>query len=127
MDFGYKLEQFIIDKKENIIIDNSLLSKNSIFNVKCENIINSKKGKDNISNNKIKNNKIINQRKMSKKKKVMMGSILVILLLYLIINCCFSEKNEYSDYSSTSTSSSISSISSSNYVGETSGLLNRRW
>ena len=57
----------------------------------------------------------------------MMGSILVILLLYLIINCCFSEKNEYSGYSSTSTSSSISSISSSNYVGETSGLLNRRW
>ena len=37
-DYKYKFEQFIIDKKENIIIDNSLITKDHINNmVSCEN------------------------------------------------------------------------------------------
>ena len=130
--FEYKLEQFIIDKKENIIIDNSLiLEKNNINNIKCTNLnIENNKNKENINKNKEntnKNNKInvrANSKKFSKKKKIIMGIILLIILLYLIVNCCCNiEKEEYNNYSS----SSRGTATVSNYVGETSGLLNRRW
>ena len=131
-NFEYQLEQFIIDKKENIIIDNSLiLEKNNINNIKCTNLNNenniSNKNKENTNKNN-KNNVRSNSKKFSKKKKIIMGIILLIILLYLIVSCCCNtEKEEYNTYSSSSSSRGTGTVTYRNYIGETSGLLNRRW
>ena len=119
--YDYELEQFIIDKKENIIIDNSLILKNNKINyVTCENKkINNKN--DKIVDNKLKNNEKVDVKKKSKKKKIIISLICLVLLLYLIITCCCYEEPEY-NYSPSS-----GAISSSNYVGETSVLMSRRW
>ena len=123
-NYEYKLEQFIIDKKENIIIDNSLIINNNIVNkISCEK-----------ENNKLKNDEVNSKdtdnpksKKKSKKKKIIIGGICILILVYIMIDffCCYEEEPHY-QYSS-SNSSSRGSISNSNYVGETSGLINRRW
>ena len=127
-NFEYILDQFIIDKKENIIIDNSLiLEKNIINNIKCINLNNeNNKNKENTKEKNNKNNVRANPKKFSKKKKIIMGIILLIILLYLIVSCCCNtEKEEYNTYSSSSRGTGT--VTYRNYVGETSGLLNRRW
>ena len=120
-NFEYKLEQFIIDKKENIIIDNSKIVKNNIkYYITCENKNDIKKDENNKKEDTLKNA----PKTKSKKKKILIGIIFTIILLYCLISCCCNEKEPEIKYSS---SSRVASISSSNYIGETSGLLNRRW
>ena len=119
-NYEYKLEHFIIDKKENIIIDNSIIVKNNIiYHVSCE-IENNNK----VEENKLKTNVKEDSKKKSKKKKILIGIICAIIFIFCLLSCCFYEKEPEYNYSS---SSRGASISSRNYVGETSGLLNRRW
>ena len=121
--YKYTLEPLIFDKKENIIIDNSLIIKNNNINsVTCENKQNIKNG------NKMKNNEKDAKKKSKKKKIIILSSIfsIVIFLFLILCCCCYDIEPEYT-YSSSSSPSSIRSISSSNYFGETSGLINRRW
>ena len=124
-DYEYKLEQFLIDKKENIIIDNSLITKiGGVFNkISCEKENNTPKNED----IKLKETDNLKSKYKSKKKRVIIGILCILILLYIIIDfiCCYEEEPQY-QYSSSSTSSR-GSISNSNYVGETSGLINRRW
>ena len=123
-NYNFKLEQFIIDQKENIIFDNSLITKNNkIYTVSCEKENNKFKVEGNKTKNSKKDDKIEGPKK-SKKKKIIISIILIIILLYLIIDCCccYEKEPEY-QYSS----SSRGNYSNRNYVGETSGLINRRW
>ena len=124
--FEYKLEQFIINKKENIIIDNSIIVKNNImYHITCNNKNNDKKDEQNKKDkDKDKDNLKVDPKKKSKKKKIIIGIVCIIVLLYCLFSYCCYEKEPEINYSS---SSRGAAISSSNYIGETSGLLNRRW
>ena len=119
--FEFTLEKLIINKKENIIIDNSLVTGNNMVNqIYCNKEIN----KIQVEENNLKNNNKSVSKKMSKKKRIIILLICLIILLYLLINCCCEEEKE-PEYKYSSSSSG--SISNRNYVGETSGLINRRW
>ena len=125
-NFEYKLEQFIIDTKENIIIDNSILSRQTMTNRASCQIGSRNNFQNNINNNMVnnydKNNNIVNVTKTTRTKKIIIW-ILTIVIVYFIVNkyCCKKEE-EYSDEYN-----SRWRVSSSNYGGETYGLRGRGW
>ena len=115
INYQYKLEQFIIDEKENIIIDNSLVT-NIISNVSCVNELAL------VKNNEYK----VEEKKISKKKIIIIiWLIIILIILFIIIDYyfCYENPPEYK-YSSSSTGILPNK---SNYVSETSTLINKRW
>ena len=123
VNYSYILEEVVTNKKENIIIENSMVTKNNMsYIISCEN----ENNKVQVDENKIKNLKD-SDTKVTKKTsitKIILFIISIIIILYLIIDCCcgYEKEPEY-QYSSSSTGA----ISNKNYIGETSGLINRRW
>ena len=126
VNYSYILEEVVTNKKENIIIENSMVTKNNMsYIISCEN----ENNKVQVDENKIKNLKDSDKEntKVTKKTsitKIILFIISIIIILYLIIDfCCGYEKEPEYQYSSSSTGA----ISNKNYNGETSGLINRRW
>ena len=117
-NYIYKLHYFIIDKKENIIIDNSIILKNNIFHVTCQN-----ENKNKIDENKLKNNVKGDIKKKSIEITIILEIICIIIIIYCLFDCFYYDKEPEYNYSS---SSRDVSIPSRNDLGETSGLLNRR-
>ena len=118
--FEYKLEPLIIDKKENIIIDNTYLAKSGIVNqVSCKVVGVPKIGlSQNNNDDQLKENPV---KKMSTTKKIIIGIVVIIILYYLISKCCCpKEEEEFTDDYNPKWR-----VSSSNYGGETYGLRNR--
>ena len=118
--FEYKLEPLIIDKKENIIIDNTYIAKSGFVNqVSCKVIGVPKIGvSQNNNDDQLKENPV---KKMSTTKKIIIGIVVIIILYYLISKCCCpKEEEEFTDDYNPKWR-----VSSSNYGGETYGLRNR--
>lgn len=126
MGFEYKLEQFVIDQKENIIIDNSYVVRDSFTNrVNCAgpngpqiNI-----GSHDLSMNnkdKDKTNEENARHKTFTWKRILFGIIIIGVLYYVISKCFCQKEEEYpEEYNSRWR------VSSSSYGGETYGLRNR--
>ena len=126
INYSYIIEEVVTNKKENIIIENSMVTKNNMsYIISCEN----ENNKIQVDENKIKNLKDSDKEntkstKKTSKAKIILFIISVIIISYLMIDCCcFYEKEPEYQYSS----SSRGAISNKNYIGETSGLINRRW
>ena len=120
-NFEYKVQQFIIDQKENIIIDNSYIAREGITNqVTCQvgNNIN-----NNLMNNNDKSNETIDGQKTFTWKRLFIGIFIIIILYYVISKfCCPKEEEQYNDDYNPRWR-----VSSSNYGGETYGLRSRGW
>ena len=127
-NFEYKLERFIIDSKENIIIDNSILTRQSMINhINCQtgsgNTFRNNINNNNLLKNIDKNNDISDNKKMSKTKKILIWIIVIIVVYYIVSKYCCKKEEEYSDEYN-----SRWRVSSSNYGGgETYGLRGRGW
>ena len=118
-NFEYKLQQFVIDQKENIIIDNSYVAREGMPNrVSCQvgnNMLQ--------TNNDDKTNENIEEKKGWNWKRIIIIIIIIIVLYYLISKYCCEKEEEYSDEYN-----SRWRVSSSNYGGgETYGLRSRGW
>ena len=118
-NFEFRLEQFIIDQRENIIIDNSYIERGGMGNT-----ISCLKGP--LISPDIKNIKPFNEGLTENKrftwKKLILGIIIIFALYYIISKfCCQKEEEEYSDEYN-----SRWRVSSASYGGgETHGLRNR--
>ena len=119
-NFEFRLEQFIIDQRENIIIDNSYIGGGMGSRVTCQRgpLVTVKvedKTKPSKSDGLFKN-KNINW------KKLFFGIIIIYVLYYIISKFCCQKEEEYSDEYN-----SRWRVSSSSYGGggETRGLRNR--
>jgi len=118
-NFEYKLQQFVIDQKENIIIDNSYVTREGMPNrVSCQignNMLQ--------TNNDDKTNENIEEKKGWNWKRIIIIIIITIVLYYLISKYCCEKEEEYNDEYN-----SRWRVSSSNYGGgETYGLRSRGW
>ena len=119
-NFEYKVQQFIIDQKENIIIDNSYIAREGVTNqVTCQVGKNS-----NLMNNNDKSNETIDGQKTFTWKSLFIGIFIIIILYYVISKfCCPKEEDQYNDDYNPRWR-----VSSSNYGGgETYGLRSRGW
>ena len=126
MNFGYRLEKYIIDQKENIVIDNSYVVREGTMpnRVSCQmgtgphiNIGNN----DLLQNNKVNTNEENAEKKTFTWKRIIFGIIGIIILYYAITKCCCQKEEEYPEEYNNRWR-----VSSSNYGGgETYGLRNR--
>ena len=139
-NFEFKLESLIVNQKENIIIDNSKVSRTGMtFHCSCQtinnniaqqfgNIANNPNNANNINNqnNPIKNPEqmpdVLIQKKTNWKK--ILYIVISIIVAYYIISKCFCKKEEDN---SNEEYDSRWRVSSANYGGETYGLRNRGW
>ena len=122
-NFEYKLNQFIIDDKENIIIDNSLVTRGSVtYRVTCLPQPGSLQNTNNLFKNDEKQNDSVNSIKRSKIKKILIWIFILIVAYYVISKFCCHKEEEYSDEYN-----SRWRVSSNNYGGETYGLRSRGW
>ena len=137
-NFEFKIEQFIISKKENIIIDNSKLTRDRMsFHASCQTYNNYGVGGANYGGN----NHIINPsqndlvknseqmpdiliKKRTNWKKIFMIIASLVISYYIITKCCCKkEEEENEEYNN-----SRWRVSSSSYGGgETYGLRSRGW
>ena len=132
-NFEFKLEQFIVDTKENIIIDNSkMIRDRNYYQATCNTYNNYGRNNDNINQNQIGIIKSSTQMEMPdliiKKRTNWKKIIIIIILLYVaykIISKCFCQKEE--DFQNDEYNNSRWRVSSSSYNGETYGLTNRGW
>ena len=136
-NFEFILEQLIIDQKENIIIDNSKITRDRMtFHASCQ-IYNNNYGSSPINtlgninqyqnqNQNLKNSEAMPDiliKKRTNWKKI--GLIIFALIsVYFIITkcCCKKEEEENEEYNN-----SRWRVSSSSYGGETYGLRSRGW
>ena len=122
-NFEYKLNQFIIDDKENIIIDNSLVTRGSVtYRVTCLPQPGSLQNTNNLFKNEEKQNDSVSSTKRSKIKKILIWIFILIVAYYVISKFCCHKEEEYSDEYN-----SRWRVSSNNYGGETYGLRSRGW
>ena len=123
-NFEYKLEQFIIDDKENILIDNSLITRGSLtYRVTCLPQPGSLQNTNNLFKNEEKQNDSVSSTKRNKIKKILIWIFILIVAYYVISKfCCNKDEEEYSDEYN-----SRWRVSSNNYGGETYGLRSRGW
>ena len=123
-NFEYKLEQFIIDVKENIIIDNSLVTRGSFPNrVTCLTQTGSLQNTNNLfKNTEQKNDSVSIIKKKGKIKKIVIWIFILIMVYYAISKFCCQKDEEYSDEYN-----SRWRVSSNSYGGETYGLRSRGW
>ena len=121
-NFEYKLESLIIDRKENIIIDNSFLAKIGTVNqVSCQMLNNIKIG---TNNNLLETKDKVNEKTkgMALWVKIFIGIIIIIVLYYVISKCfCPKEEEEPEQYNPNWR------VSSSNYGGGEAFGLRNRW
>ena len=122
-NFEFKLEQFIIDDKENIIVDNSLVTKVGMtFRVTCLTQPGSMQGTNNLLKNEEKQNDTASSTKKSKVKKILIWIVILIVAYYVISKFFCHKDEEYSDEYN-----SRWRVSSNSYGGETYGLRSRGW
>ena len=126
MNFEFKLEKFVIDQKENIVIDNSYVAREGIMpnRVSCQMgngpQINSGIN-DLLQNNKDKTNEENTEKKIFTWKRFIFGIIGIVILYYAITKCCCQKEEEYPEEYNNRWR-----VSSSSYGGgETYGLRNR--
>ena len=132
-NFEFKLEQFIVDKQENIIIDNSkILRDRNYYQASCNIYNNYGTYGNNINQNQ--NNIVKSSTQMEmpdvliQKRTNWKKIILIIILLYIaykIFSKCFCKKEE--EFQNDEYNNSRWRVSSSSYNGESSGLTNRSW
>ena len=118
INFEYKVEKLIVDQKENIIIDNSIINRNGMINrVNCQ------VDNNNFQNNDNKPKEPLEEKKGWNWKRIIIIILVIIVLYYLISKYCCEKEEEYSDEYN-----SRWRVSSSNYSGgETYGLRSRGW
>ena len=139
-NFEFKLDQFIINKKDNIIIDNSKITRDRItFHASCQAYSNydlwgpnnNYRGNNPISNSNqndfLKNSEQMPDiliKKRTNWKKIFMIIASLVISYYVISKCCFKkEEEENEEYNN-----SRWRISSSSYGGgKTYGLRSRGW
>ena len=140
-NFEFKLDQFIINKKDNIIIDNSKITRDRItFHASCQAYSNydlwgpnnnNYRGNNPISNfnqnDFLKNSEQMPDiliKKRTNLKKIFMIIASLVISYYVISKCCFKkEEEENEEYNN-----SRWRISSSSYGGgKTYGLRSRGW
>jgi len=137
-NFEFKIEQFIINKKDNIIIDNSKLAKDRMsFHASCQSYNNYGMGGANYGgNNPITNpsqNDLVKNaeqmpdiliKKRTNWKKIFLIIASLVVSYYIITKCCCKkEEEENEEYNN-----SRWRVSSSSYGGgETYGLRSRGW
>lgn len=135
-NFEFKLEQFIVDQKENIVIDNSKMTRDRMsFHASCQNYnnygisINNNRGINPLNQNQndiVKNSEQMPGILIKKRrnwKKICLIIISLVVAYYVITKCCCKkeEEEENVEYDSRWR------VSSSSYGGETYGLRNRGW
>ena len=137
-NFEFKIEQFIINKKDNIIIDNSKLARDRMsFHASCQSYNNYGMGGANYGgNNPITNpsqNDLVKNaeqmpdiliKKRTNWKKIFLIIASLVVSYYIITKCCCKkEEEENEEYNN-----SRWRVSSSSYGGgETYGLRSRGW
>ena len=126
-NFEYKLEPLIVNQKENIIIDNSEISRGSMSNhITCQSGNNLQLNTDNnMKNNNYKLNENVEGNKFFTWKKIIFGIIIMIILYYLISQYCCTKEEEYpEEYNSRWR---VSSSTYGGYGGGESYGLRNKW
>ena len=132
-NFEFRLEQFVIDKKENILIDNTKMTRDRMtFRASCQmygsNAPGNIGGINTVNQNQNDLAKNVEQmpdiliKKRTNWKKIFLIILSLIVGYYIISKCCCKkEEEENVEYDSRWR------VSSSNYGGETYGLRSRGW
>ena len=119
-NFEYKLEQFTIDQKENIIIDNSYIARDGVINhVNCQpgNNLHMSIGNNMPINNE---EKLEEGKKRFTWKSIIFWIIILIVIYYFISKFCCQKEEEYSEEYNNRWR-----VASFSYGEEIYGLINR--